>query len=524
MPDSTAEIELSEYRFDQRRVVGPLREVWFAEQRVAIEPKAFDLLIYLIRNRHRAVSKDELQDNIWPGVIITDAALTRCVMKARRASGGDAIATVRGHGYRFAVEVEEIATADLKQTGKFALPDKPSLAVLPFVNLSSDREQEYFSDGITEDIITELSRFRSLFVIGRQSAFTYKGRSVTTRQIGSELGVAYVVDGSIRRSRDRVRVNVRLVDASQDTQLWAERFDRDIEDILLVQEEVARTVAATIGGRVEATRGRQRLDKMALESYDRLLKAQALYYDYDKSSNAKARDLLEAAVQFNPDNARALALLAAVHSMDSWSYWTPDSEKSKQLSLEFGRRSISLDDTDSLAHALFAEILYDCDQGELAEHHFSRAITLNPNDIAAHALYASKLRATGRVDQAIAHIAIAKRLDPFGLLWIALIEGYVLFAARRIEDSIAAFSAMTSPPNEARFLMTAAYARLGRKDDALRSRDEFLESARREMPNYPGDALDSWTPIFSRMLGNVIDEELEYVLESLRLAGWDESL
>jgi len=524
MSDSKAETEASEYRFGRCRVVGALREVWLDEERVAVEPKAFDLLVYLIRNRHRAVSKDELQDKIWPGVIITDAALSRCVMKARRASGGEAIATVRGHGYRFAVDVQEAGAAGSQTPEVMVLPDKPSLAVLPFVNLSSDPEQEYFSDGITEDIITELSRFRSLFVIGRQSSFTYKGRSVTTRQIGRELGVAYVVDGSIRRSRDRVRISVRLVDASSDAQLWAERYDRDIEDILVVQEEVASEVAATIGGRVEVTRGRQRLDRMALESYDRLLKAQSLYYDYEKSSNAKARELLENAVEINPDNARALILLAAVHSMDSWSYWTDDSERSKELSLEIGRRSVSLDDTDSLAHALFAEILFDSGHGELSEHHFKRAISLNPNDIAAHALYASKLRATGRVDEAIEEIAIAKRLDPFGHLWIAQIEGFVLFAARRMEDSIAAFSTMTSPPNEARFLMVAALSKLGRKDDALRLRDEFLECAKQEMPNYPGEALDDLSPIFSRMLGNVDSDELEYVLGSLRLAGWDESL
>jgi TolB-like protein len=520
MSDSTPDNRIREYRFGQCRVVAPLREVWLDEQCVAIEPKAFDLLLYLIRNRDRAVSKDELQDNIWPGVIITDAALTRCVMKARRASGDKAIATVRGHGYRIAVDVQEIFAKESNSVGELSLPDKPSLAVLPFVNLSSDPEQEYFSDGITEDIITELSRFRSLFVIGRQSAFTYKGRSVTTRQVGSELGVAYLVDGSIQRSRERVRVNVRLVDAINDTQLWAERYDRDIADILVVQEEVARTVAATVGGRVEATRGRQRLDKMALESYDRLLKAQALYYDFDKTSNSMARDLLEGAIEIDPDNARALALLAAVHSMDSWSYWTADTEESRQLSLEIGRRSIELDDTDSLAHALFGEILFDCDQRELAEHHFRRAVALNPNDIAAHALFASKLQATGRIDDAIEHIAIAKRLDPFGLLWIALIEGFVMFSARRHEESVAALSAMTSPPNEARFIMIAGLARLGREEDARRLRSEFLECAKQEMPNYPGESLDDLIPIFSRMLGNIDNNELEYVLDSMRLIGW----
>jgi TolB-like protein len=427
---------------------------------------------------------------------------------------------VRGHGYRFAMAIEEVADQDDEPQPKLALPDKPSLVVLPFVNLSSDPAQEYFSDGITEDIITELSRFRSLFVIGRQSAFSFKGRNLTTREIAEQLGVSYVVDGSLQRSGDRIRFNIRLVDASDDAQLWAERYDREIEDILVVQEDVARTVAATIGGRVEATRGRQRIDKTALESYDCLLQAQALYYDFAKESNAMARELLERAIEIDPDNARALAILAAVHSMDSWSFWVDDNERSRRLSLELGRRSVELDDTDSLAQALFAEILFDCDQPELAEHHFRRAIALNPNDIAARALYASKLRSTGCIDEAIEHITIAKRLDPFGLLWIPLIEGSIMFAARRYEDAANALYAMTSPPNEARYILIAALARLGRHEEALRLREEFFRRAREEMPHHPGERLEDWAPVFARMLGNPEAADLDHVLESMRLIGW----
>ena len=249
------------YRFRDCEVDFELREIRRADRVVAVEPKVFDLLVYMIKQRDRAVSKDELQDEIWRGVIVTEAALTRCVMKARRAIGDDvngqeAIKTVRGHGYRFSTSVEVE-----RRGGKAAaltLPDKPSVVVLPFTNLSDDPEQEYFSDGITEDIITELSRFRSLFVIARHSSFSFKGKNLKTSEIASELGVAFVVDGSIQRSGNRVRINVRLVEAENDSQLWSERYDREIEDILLVQEEVASTVSATIGGRVEATRGRNR--------------------------------------------------------------------------------------------------------------------------------------------------------------------------------------------------------------------------------------------------------------------------
>jgi TolB-like protein/tetratricopeptide (TPR) repeat protein len=516
---------IREYHFGECRVVPSLREVWRGDDLVGIEPKAFDLLVYLVQHRDRAVSKDELQDQIWPGSIVTEASLTRCVMKARRAigdnAGQDAIATVRGHGYRFADSVKEIIEETGSPPAKLSLPDKPSLVVLPLVNLSSDPAQEYFSEGITEDIITELSRFRSLFVIGRQSAFSFKGRNLTTREIAGELGVAYVVDGSLQRSGDRIRFTVRLVDARDDAQMWAERYDRDVEDILLVQEEVARTVAATIGGRVEATRGRQRIDSNVFESYDYLLQAQALYYDFSKVASGKARALLERAIDIDPDNARALAILAAVHSMDSWSFWSEDNEKSKQLALELGRRSIALDDTDSLAQALFAEILFDCDQRELADHHFQRALRLNPNDIAARALYASKCRCMGRMEDAIEHITVAKRLDPFGLLWIPLIEGAIMFAARRYEDAANALYAMTSPPNEARYVLIAALGRLGRIEEALQVREKFFELAREEMPDYPGEKLLDWEPIIRRMQGSHSSEDHEHLLESLKLVGWD---
>lgn len=516
---------IKEYQFGDCRLLIPLREFWRNDELIATEPKVLDLLLYLIRHRDRAIDKNELQDEVWSGTIVTEASVTRCIMKARRSIGADAnqagaITTVRGHGYRFAVPVVEIGESAQESRPVLTVPDKPSLVVLPFVNLSNDPAQEYFSEGITEDIITELSRFRSLFVIGRQSAFSYKGRSLTTREIANELGVAYVVDGSLQRSGDRIRVTVRLVDTTSDTQIWAERYDRDIEDVLLVQEEVATTVAATIGGRVEATRGRQRIDKTALESYDCLLKAQALYYDFSKQANAEARDLLERAIEIDPNNARALAILAAVHSMDSWSFWAEDNERSQRLSLELGQKSIELDNTDSLAHALFAEILFDCDQPELSEHHFRRSISLNPGDIAAHALYATKLRSQGRVDDAIEHISIAKRLDPFSLKWIPLIEGTIMFAAKRYQDAADAIFSMLSPPDEGLYILIAALGQLGRIDEANRARNELFSSARQDMPDFPGERLENWVPVFERMLGKD-DQDLQHLLDSLELSGWN---
>lgn len=498
------------------------RELWRANELVSVEPRAFDILVYLIRNRDRAVEKNELQDEVWPGVVVGEAALTRCIMKARRAIGDDpelqaAIKTVRGHGYRFVHDLDVSRGPPMRST-PLALPDKPSLAVLPFVNLSNDPDQEYFSDGITEDIITELSRFRSLFVVASHSSFKYKRQAGKTQEIASDLGVAYVVDGSIQRAGGRIRVNVRLADAQSGTQLWSERYDRELEDILRLQEEVAATVAATVGGRVDATRGRQRFNASSLASYDYVLRAQALYYQVDKTSNEEARELLEMAIGEDSQNARALILLAAVHSMSSWSFWAEDNEEAQRLSLELGQQSIDLDDTDSLAHALFGEILFDCGSNELAEFHFLRAISLNPNDIAARALYGSKLSAMGRRDEAADQLAIAERLDPFGLHWIPWVKGNVLFAAGRYEEAVAALQTMSRPPNEARYMLAAALAMLGRNAQASVCLAEYMERASRDMPHYPGENLDNWRPFFRRMLDYRDEDDLDRVMDALNKA------
>ena len=492
------------------------------DRAIALETAAY--LIDKDKPSSQYVDKNELQDKIWAGTIVTEAALTRCIMKVRRAIGDDpaaakAVATVRGHGYRFIAAVDERIDDDSTADSP-AAHDRPSLVVLPFVNISNDPDQQYFADGITEDIITELSRFRSLFVIARPTAFYYKGRAVKASEVARELGVAYVVDGSVRRGGDRIRLNVRLVDAGTDTQLWADRYDREVEDVFVVQDQLAATIAATVGGRVEVTRGRRRVDRAAFESYDCLLRAQALYYDFRKEANAEARVILERAIEIDPRNARALAILAAVHSMDSWSYWAGDSQESQRLSYEIGRKSIELDDSDSLAHALFAEILHDIGQPELADAHFRRAIVLNPNDIAARALYASKLAATGRVDEALQHLAMAERLDPFGLFWIPLIKGSVMFVARRYEEALAALYSMTSPPVEASLITLATLGRLGRRIEATLVLKKMLAAAEKEMPNYPGPGLDDWREIIIRMRGNPDEAELEHVMESLRLAGW----
>lgn len=511
------------YRFNGVSLDPATRELQRDDCRIDVEPKVLDLLICLIENRDRALDKDELQERVWPGLIVTEASLTRCVMKARRAVGDESkpyrvIRTVHGYGYRFVGELETQAPQIRAQPASPVPPSKPSVAILPFRNLSGDPDQTWFCEGIADDIVTELSRFRSLFVIASHSSFALAGEGLTAREIGERLGVTFLLDGSIQRVGSRLRLNARLVEAGADKQIWAERYDREIEDIFVLQDELARAIAATIGGRVEATRGRERADSGNLAAYDLVLRAQALYYRVSAESVREAIPLLERAIELDPGNARAYALLAACHSIESWSYWSPDPLHSLKWSLDYGRRSVELDDTDSLAHALYGEILLDDGQVELAESHFLKAIELNPNDIAGRTLYASLLAAMGQPEDGLEQIAVAERLDPFGLVWIPWVKLTVEFSAGRDRECIATAARVDRLPNEARIWLAAAHQRLGEHETAQATLSSFLDRAEREMPTFPGRTMDAWQPFLSRYLGVKHRADYEVMVDLLRAA------
>jgi adenylate cyclase len=244
-----------EYAFDADR-----RELRRGSDVVSVAPQVFDLIEYLIRNRERVVSKDDLIKAIWNGRSVSDAALTTRLNAARTAIGDSGeeqcfIKTLPRKGFRFVGAVREAkdpagaAVADNQvelQKPDLALPDKPSIAVLPFENMSGDPEQEYFADGMVEDIITALSRFKSLFVIARNSSFTYKGRAVDIKQVGRELGVRYILEGSVRKGGNRMRIAAQLIDATSGAHLWADRYDRGPSDIFAVQDEITASVTGII--------------------------------------------------------------------------------------------------------------------------------------------------------------------------------------------------------------------------------------------------------------------------------------
>ena len=405
-----------------------------------------------------------------------------------------------------------------------ALPDKPSIAVLPFTNLSGDPEQQYFSDGITEDIITELSRFRSLFVIARNSSFAFKGKSMRVQDIARELGVAYVVEGSVRRVADRVRITAQLIDAGSGNHLWAERYDRDMHDIFALQEDVARSVASTISGKVEAV-GRDRAVRLSpseLRAYDLVLRAKVLTTKYTKANNAQALACAERAIALDPSSARAHAHAAWCHFFDYMACWTADRANALAKAFALARRAVELDETDSFARCLLGVVHLFRREYDEARSETEKGVELNPNDPEARRYYGDFLAATGKPEAAIEQIDLAKRLNPFDTRWVPWIRGIACFTARRYEEAIATLRQARDPINEVRGWLAASYAHAGRLSEARATLEEFLRVAESDMAIFPGRRLKDWESYWHGAFEYEDQKDFDHLFDGLRKAGLPE--
>jgi adenylate cyclase len=352
------------------------------------------------------------------------------------------------------------------RTSLGTITDKPSIAVLPFVNMSGDPEQEFFADGLTEDILTALSRFRDLFVISRNSVFVYKNRPVRIQDVAAEFGVQYVVEGSVRKAGRRVRVTVQLIDAESDRHVWAERYDRELEDIFAIQDEVTAAIVATLPGRVEAASHdrakRKPTDNLA--AYECVLAGKILHHRSTVADNAEAQRVLARAITLDPKYAHAHAWLACVLGQ-AWTYgWCEDRDGTWRRVGDELQVALALDENDSDVHRILAAVHLIRGDHERAMYHQERALALNPNNDLIVVQQGEFLTWRGRPEEGIEWILKAMRLNPYHpeRYWSHLGRAY--FVARRYAEAIDAFAHISRPDHTHHAFMAAASAQMG--DDA----------------------------------------------------------
>jgi adenylate cyclase len=520
------------YLFEDCALDTERRELRRGQAPVAIEPKVFDLLAFVIEHRQRVVSRDDLIVHVWDGRIVSESALARCISEARSAIGDDGeaqrlIKTLPRKGLRFVGPVREdrqpseVAAGPAAETERpalaLALPDRPSIAVLSFENVSGDREQDYFCDGITEDIITELSRFSELFVIARNSSFQYKGKAADVRQVGRELGVRYVLQGSIRRAGDRVRITAQLADAMTGAHRWAERYDRQLEDVFAVQDEVARAIVAILVAHVNKAEVERTLLKPpeTWQAYDFFMRASDLF-STDRPSLAglyEARRLLERSISLDSNYARAYAVLSSTHLVGWYQPLDEDCRTALGRAHQFARKAVQLDPNLPIAHARLGLVLTFEGQHEQSIAEFEKAIALNPNFTDWR--FGMTLLRAGEPTRAIQVVEAHMRHDPFYPPQATSQVGVARYMLKEYSLALPLLRECASrAPNfrAGHVFLAAAYAQLGNIEQA---RAEAAEVLRIE-PRYTIQVTQARLTPFKR------PEDTEHLFDGLRKAGLPE--
>jgi adenylate cyclase len=486
------------YAFDTDR-----RELRRGPDVVSTTPQVFDLLDYLIRNRERVVSKDDLIKAIWNGRSVSDAALTTRLNAARGAIGDSGeeqrfIKTLPRKGFRFVGQVREAREVAGPNPGDapenaLALPDKPSIAVLPFENMSGDSEQEYFADGMVEEIITALSRFKSLFVIARNSSFTFKGRAVDIKEVGRRLGVRYVLEGAVRKASGRVRITGQLIDAVTGAHIWADRFERDLTDVFALQDEVTVAVVSAIQPKLfqaeieMATRRRPE----NLTAYDFFVRARQQYYQFTREGVAEGLRLAHRALELDPRFGLAAALAGLRHMHNVVFGYAIDPRFDRNEAVRLSRLALSIDDSDpdtlAIAAIISAFMVGDSESEiEMAD----RAVALNPNSYVAWGARGHVYKIAGVPEEAVLSFERAMRLSPVDpQLHTTLVGmGLAFIELGRFDEAIVAGKkAQRLNPSFATAYrcLASAFAHLGRDDEAR-------EAAARVLETDPAFTISAW--------------------------------
>ena len=430
------------------------RELWRGDVAIQVQPQVFDLLTYLVQNRERVVTKNDLLAGVWGGRTVADSTLATHINAARKAVGDNGedqklIRTISRKGIRFIADVsfppasqvsDGMAAPQRSPRTALPSPERPAIAVLPFVNMSGEARQEYFSDGISEDIITALSKLRWFFVIARNSTFTYKGKPVNVKQLASELGVGYVVEGSVRKDGGRVRITAQLIDTATGSHLWANRYDRELADVFSVQDEITDAIVASIEPHLYAAenfRARRKAPEN-LDAWDLVMRALWHFWRITSEDFRIAEQLAEQAIAIDPGYAQAHAMLAISHATGVQMGW-----EDRTVALPIAERAaltaVKIDNEDPWAHLGLAFT-----QARLARHDESRtsfetALQLNPNFSLAHGIYGLVLSWSGRAREGAESARRALRLsprDPLAAMYYAVIA-YAAYIERDYAESVA---------------------------------------------------------------------------------------
>ncbi|NRP70798.1 Transcriptional regulator HilA [Ensifer psoraleae] len=531
--DSDVPFVFGDYVLDPER-----RELTLRGQVVAVGPQVFDLLLHLVRNRDRVVSKDDLLQAVWGGRIVSESTITSHINAVRKAIGDSGeeqrlVRTVARKGFRFVGEIrgEEIgetrqlvveqAAPERKEPSPAALvlPEKPSITVLPFLNLSGDQEQDYFADGVVEDIIAALSRIRWLFVIARNSSFTYKGRAVDVKEVGRELGVRYVLEGSVRKSGNKLRITGQLIDATTGTHLWAERFEGTLDDIFELQDQMAESVVGAIAPQLEQAEIERAKRKPTenLDAYDYYLRGMAKLHSGTREAIEAALPLFYTATELDPEFASAYAAAAWCHFWRKVNGWTTDRAREIAEGARLARLAVELGRDDAVAltrggHAL-GHLAGDLDGGIAL---IDRARLLNPNLAPAWFLGGFLRVFRGETESAIENFAHAVRLSPLDPEIFRMQAGTALahfFAGRFDSASAWAEKALGNLPSLliAVAVVAASHALAGRSDEARQA----MQRLRALDPSLRVSNLKDWLPIHR-------PEDLARFADGLRLAGLPE--
>jgi TolB-like protein len=473
------DLEFGNYRLKraERLLLGP-------NGPVELSARSFDILALLLEKPDEVIGKTELFDAVWPGLVVEENTLQVHISALRKLLPVDMIATVHGRGYKYAGPKPFVATAQAIAGAK------PSIAILPFDNMNGDPEQTYFSDGITEDIIAELGKYKEFLVIARNSSFQFRNKAHDLAEVARKLGVQYVVEGSVRKIGNRVRITVQLTDASSMAHIWGEHYDRELDDIFAIQDEITRMIAARLARQARTAiaslaRARPTDNMSAYEFYLRALPLAAVY-----ETAHEAGPFLRQAIKLDPRFAAAHAMLSFVESIKF--YWDYNNPGHLHSGLEIARTALQLDPDEAYGHLATGFAHFFLRQFRQAEISLDRAVALNPNDPFILSTRALFLSYTDRADEGLGEITEAQRRDPYAVGWYDDYRGTILTSAGRYREAITCFTKMATVPRWSLVRLTICHSELGEIQQA----QDLLAKVK---AHYPGLSLDE-----------IVDKELDF--------------